>query len=309
MSMMPSSGTGASLAPEGGDMPSGPSDSEFHYVGGDHWVAILDGIADLKDRLDREEQLRLAGSPNRMKDEADYEPGDASHKPRLGRKAATGGAFILYGCRRVTSHEEIHSALPPEYAIDRYISRCLITSTWSHLLKDYGIVQNFGAAICYNHTANAVALYGAELWWQGQKNQVDQIQQTVNRQAQAVTGQLAQRIFPVSLRDGDQDAQPGEQPEDDLVWAEPHAPGPWSLGQHLARPRGQILPIDPYGGFEESVTTLDARFPDEVTILPVEEALRAAKTMRSGLMLWTGGSRLENGHPDAGIAWQNSRGE
>ncbi|EEQ35746.1 fungal specific transcription factor domain-containing protein [Microsporum canis CBS 113480] len=40
------------------------SASELRYVGGDHWAAILENIADLKDHFDREEQLRLANSPD-----------------------------------------------------------------------------------------------------------------------------------------------------------------------------------------------------------------------------------------------------
>ncbi|KAM5466589.1 hypothetical protein MauCBS54593_005846 [Microsporum audouinii] len=44
------------------------SASELRYVGGDHWAAILENIADLKDHFDREEQLRLANSPDAQDD-------------------------------------------------------------------------------------------------------------------------------------------------------------------------------------------------------------------------------------------------
>ncbi|KAL2855323.1 fungal-specific transcription factor domain-containing protein [Aspergillus pseudoustus] len=91
------------------------SDSELRYVGGDHWVAILDGIADLKNHLDREEQLRLAGGYNTIGNELDT--ADASAPPRYK------GALLLYGCRHATSRDDILSALPPKYAVDRYISR------------------------------------------------------------------------------------------------------------------------------------------------------------------------------------------
>ncbi|KAL4866278.1 hypothetical protein BDV12DRAFT_137809 [Aspergillus spectabilis] len=93
------------------------SDSEHHYVGGDHWVAILDNIADLKDHLDREEQLRLAEGGDCL-DGGQENSGATSTTP-----ACFGGAFMLYGCRRAKSRDEILSGLPPKPAVDRYISR------------------------------------------------------------------------------------------------------------------------------------------------------------------------------------------
>ena len=93
----------------------------------------------------------------------------------------------------------------------------------------------------------------------------------------------ARCILPASLREGDRHVQPGEQPEDDRVWAESQGRGPWSLGQQLARQLSQILPIDPSGGFEASVTAPDRGFPGKITILPADEALRAAKATGHGL--------------------------
>lgn len=92
------------------------SASELRYLGGDHWVAILEGIADLKDHVDREEQLRLAETPDQTADDPANDSGDST-APRQDR------AFLLYGCCRPTSRDEILSALPPRYAVDRYISR------------------------------------------------------------------------------------------------------------------------------------------------------------------------------------------
>lgn len=120
----------------------------------------------------------------------------------------------------------------------------------------------------------SVALYGAELWWQGQKDQLMGIQLMINRQAQAITGMLkttpigplvceasltpaealleaqqlryttrllglpeghpAKKILPVSFREGDQHVQPGEQTPGNWRWAESRNRGQWSLGQHLA---------------------------------------------------------------------------
>lgn len=89
------------------------SESELRYVGGDHWAAILDGIADIKDHFDRDEQLRLANTPDQLSDEPTHDPS----RPR------SGYALLLYGCRKIASRGEILAALPPKAAVDRYISR------------------------------------------------------------------------------------------------------------------------------------------------------------------------------------------
>jgi hypothetical protein len=86
------------------------SASEVHYVGSDHWAAILDSIADLKDHFDREENLRLANT-------LDVDESDPVGRPRSPQ------ALLLYGCKRATSRSEILAALPPKTAMDRYISR------------------------------------------------------------------------------------------------------------------------------------------------------------------------------------------
>ncbi|CAG8898111.1 unnamed protein product [Penicillium egyptiacum] len=88
-------------------------ESELRYVGGDHWAAILDGIADLKDHFDRDEQLRLANTPDQLPDEPALDPS----RPK------SGYALLLYGCRNIASRGEILEALPPKTAVDRYISR------------------------------------------------------------------------------------------------------------------------------------------------------------------------------------------
>lgn len=76
------------------------------YVGGDHWAAILDGIADLKDHFDREEELGRQAWSDGL--------GDGRGVPR---------ALLLYGCPGAASREEILAALPRKYVADRYVSR------------------------------------------------------------------------------------------------------------------------------------------------------------------------------------------
>lgn len=90
------------------------SASEVRYVGGDHWAAILDSIADLKDHFDQEENLRLANTPEQTQDDSGNDPVGRPRSPH---------ALLLYGCRRANSRAEILAALPPKSAVDRYISR------------------------------------------------------------------------------------------------------------------------------------------------------------------------------------------
>ena len=89
--------------------------SELRYVGGDHWAAILDNIADLKDHFDREEQFHLTQHDH------DNIEGDAPHNYLAGFRS--GHALLLYGCPLPASRAEIIAALPPKSAVDRYISR------------------------------------------------------------------------------------------------------------------------------------------------------------------------------------------
>ncbi|KAK9850069.1 hypothetical protein MYU51_012901 [Penicillium brevicompactum] len=97
---------------ECGDMQI--SKSESHYVGNNHWATILDGIADLKDHLNRDEQFSLA---NTRSDFDIYEHGNPLARPR------SGYTLLLYGGHRLGSKEEILAGLPPRSAVDRYISR------------------------------------------------------------------------------------------------------------------------------------------------------------------------------------------
>ena len=101
----------------------GPSDrgsmrasaSEFQYVDSNHWTAILENIADLKDHFDNEERLRLAASTGLTQGatwNADNLDIDVNRH-----------SLLLYGGYRPTSQAEILAALPHRGAVDRYISR------------------------------------------------------------------------------------------------------------------------------------------------------------------------------------------
>lgn len=103
-------GTPATERSEWGSMRM--SGSEVHYVNDEHWAAIMDNIAVLKDHFDREEQLKLIATPD-----ADLHYG-SNHRSDEQRRA-----LLLYGCRRVSSREQILASLPPKDSLDRYISR------------------------------------------------------------------------------------------------------------------------------------------------------------------------------------------
>jgi hypothetical protein len=88
--------------------------SELSYVGGDHWAAILNGIADLKDHFEREEGFQLAHD---NLDTVGWADTDNLPRPRPLQ------TLLLYGCPPTASHSEILAALPPKSASDRYVSR------------------------------------------------------------------------------------------------------------------------------------------------------------------------------------------
>lgn len=132
-----------------------------------------------------------------------------------------------------------------------------------------GLVRRIQLAV-----VQSTALYGAELWWKGQKNHEKTIQKLLNRQARSITGMypstpihpllceaglvpastllndrqrryayrllslpdqhLAKNILPISLRKGDGDFQPGELPENNMMWTENARPtlyGQWLAWQ------------------------------------------------------------------------------
>jgi hypothetical protein len=108
------------------------SASEVHYVGSNHWAAILDSIADLRDYFDRDEQLRLAASPDQIQDDTR----DAGNV----KTQASRHSLLLYGGHCSASQAEILTALPPKAAVDRYISyyfnrQELVSCKYASLIK------------------------------------------------------------------------------------------------------------------------------------------------------------------------------
>lgn len=125
------------------------------------------------------------------------------------------------------------------------------------LTRTYGLVPGLVRRIQLA-TVQSTALYGAELWWKGQKNHGETIQKLINRQARSITGMYpstpihplfceaglipastildyrqrlyayrllklsdkhpAKNILSISLREGDGAIQPEEIPDNNLTW-------------------------------------------------------------------------------------------
>ncbi|EED15972.1 conserved hypothetical protein [Talaromyces stipitatus ATCC 10500] len=146
-------------------------------------------------------------------------------------------------------------------------------------------------------TVQAQLLWGAEIWWQGQKTWAQRIQILINKQARA-------QILPVTLRHGDLHAQPGEQPLDDREWASRDNKVLNRLGQRLAKHLAQRLNRDPSGGIERTERCELKSFPGSIRVLDKEEALTEANQQRAGTTFWSDGSRLDTGRAGAGVTLQ-----
>ncbi|SPO04280.1 related to fungal specific transcription factor [Cephalotrichum gorgonifer] len=116
--------------------------SELRYIGGEHWAAILEGIADLRGHFDREEE---GENLTVVESTLDEETQDGNNNMGSGG-APLPHALLLYGCptRSGASRAEIIAALPPKDAADRYISRYfdrvdLVSSVIHHpsFLREY----------------------------------------------------------------------------------------------------------------------------------------------------------------------------
>src|SRR5271156_5828740 len=162
----------------------------------------------------------------------------------------------------------------------------------------------------------SVALYGAEIWWQGQKKWAEDLQRLINRQARAITGALRtspigplikeasltpaiplledkqrryalralklpishpiNELLPPTLRYGDGDAQPGQYSDNNLEWVEPDA-NPKGIGQRLARKLTLGPAIDPAEGCEIAKPPKDQIFPGNIVIKPKDIAETEAR--------------------------------
>lgn len=75
------------------------------YVNGAHWAAVLDGIAELRDHFENEE-------------ETSRQPSNLSFPESLST-----GPQLLCGGTKVVTKEEILASIPPRPVVDRLVSR------------------------------------------------------------------------------------------------------------------------------------------------------------------------------------------
>ena len=213
------------------------------------------------------------------------------------------------------------------------------------LTRTYGMVPGLVRRVQLA-VVQSIALYGVELWWKGQKNNEQTVQKLLNRQARSITGMYpstpihpllseaglipakilldfcqkrytyclltlpdghpTKEILPVSMREGDGSLQPGEQPENTLMWVENLRPT--LLGQLLAWRLAFDQSIDPADGVEpvdESGSSV--LFSGDIILEEKEKAIIQAKRGQRGAVLWTDGSKLDTGNVGAAVTWKDIR--
>lgn len=111
------------------------------------------------------------------------------------------------------------------------------------------------------------------------------------------------------LRDGDEQAQPGEQPEEDDAWTRPRGGRPTTLGQRLAAAVAEGTDTRAATGTEHTEWVERESFPGKVPLLASdkETAARVAKAHIDGpqeVSMWTDGSKLESGRTGSSVAWK-----
>lgn len=110
--------------------------------------------------------------------------------------------------------------------------------------------------------------------------------------------------MPISLRNGDRNSQPGEQPTDTLLWTVNTRPAPY--GQWLAWKIALDHAIDPAEGVEPvELVECVAKFEGQVVIECPINALEKAKRDERGLVMWTDGSKLDQGNVGAAVCWKD----
>ena len=110
-------------------------------------------------------------------------------------------------------------------------------------------------------------------------------------------------ILPITLRIGDGNAQPNEQPEKDAIWASNERVT--NYGQRLARQISIKGCIDPAEGTEPILASSESTFPGKLIIEEREKAIRKGTIGGPDLELWCDGSKLEKGDTGAAVVWKS----
>ena len=118
----------------------------------------------------------------------------------------------------------------------------------------------------------------------------------------------AKNILPVTFRKGDGSAQPMEQPIGDTDWTRRGKREGKQLGMRLARSIAIAAEVDPAEGIEAIRQTTPGTFLGAVIISPKEQALEEANTPRNGQVIWSDGSKLEDGRTGSAAVCRNIAG-
>lgn len=106
------------------------------------------------------------------------------------------------------------------------------------------------------------------------------------------------------MREEDGNSQPGEQPENTLMWVEDARPT--LLGHRLARQLALDNSIDPADGIEPVENSGSAApFPGEIVVGRKEKAIKQAKRYSVETVFWTDGSRLDTSNVGAAVTWRD----
>lgn len=118
----------------------------------------------------------------------------------------------------------------------------------------------------------------------------------------------AKEILPISLRVGDEGFQPGELSDDSLIWT--RNARPTLYGQWLAWQITIEHSVDPANGVEPvEVIKTGTCFEGKIIVENKKQALHEATKYRAGLVLWTDGSKLDNGNTGAAVCWKDKRSD
>jgi len=165
----------------------------------------------------------------------------------------------------------------------------------------------------------AVALYGAELWWKGQKNKAQEVQKILSEQGRRITGCFGTTPQGAWMNDA------GLRPANAIVnnrirqykmrqMMMPDANGGGKMIETqdgvVRRVEGidELIPEDyPFERRCYEWTTLledKKRLKGQVIIQEEELALEEAKKEREGLVLWTDGARKEDEWVGCAVVWK-----
>jgi len=164
-----------------------------------------------------------------------------------------------------------------------------------------------------------VALYGAELWWHGQKNRAHEVQMLLNEQGRRVTECF--RTTPQRALMNDAGSRPATALLNNRVrrykLRQTMMPDAQGGGRMLEIRRNVLQGVE---GIDELIpeekpferrsykrTTLPTEkrcLKGKVTIQNEEQAMKEAKAERDGLVLWTDGARKEYEWVGCAVVWE-----